>query len=141
MWQSVEVQEYLGKWGRTHPLDPRGLVEAVGETAQEADPVDAALERHLNIALAVSFIGLGAIAPIDLGIVDKLCDAGRDTRPEIAGALTACLQTQHAVLATGAQPVGHHGPSGTGPDDDVIIALRWGWRGGRGGAECAEQLG
>src|SRR5262249_25940004 len=71
----------------------RPMVVVLGLAADEDHAVDRAgaaehlTSGHVDVPAAGAFVRLGAVAPVDGGIVDHLGDADRHARPEEIGAL------------------------------------------------------
>ncbi len=63
--------------------------------------------------------GRGLVAPVQVGIVDRLVEAGRDLDEDVV-VLAACFQHGHAVFARCAQPVRQHAPGGAGANNDIV---------------------
>ena len=68
-------------------------------------------------------LGLGLIAPAELGVEDGPIVADRDVQPGIAIGPPG-LQQQHPVGGIRGQPVGEHTAGRAGPDHDEVVDVR-----------------
>ena len=101
------------------------VIEIFRLAADIEQPVDRArpaqhLAARLNDLPVVELgLGLRAVEPVDLGVVEQLAVAERDVDPDVA-VLPARLQQENAMPARGGQTVGEHAARSARADDDVV---------------------
>ena len=81
--------------------------------------------RPVAAAPGQSGVWLGAVHPVDRGVVKSHAVANRRFEPEVV-VRAARLQQQHAVRARGAEAVSEHATGRSGADDDVVKSLHSG---------------
>ena len=142
VFQAFEIRQHIGP-GPAGVAARRPVVKVLRLAAHKHHAVDAAgapqhpPARPIAAATGQSGVGLGAVHPVDGGVVKSHAVANRRFEPEVV-VRAARLQQQHAVRARGAQAVGEHATGRTGADDDVVKSLHSGENGH--GVNCSVRV-
>ena len=130
VFQAFEIGQHVGP-GPAGVAASGPVVKVRRLAAHKHHAVDAAgppqhpPARPVAAASGQSGVWLGAVHPVDRGVVKSHAVANRRFEPKVV-VRAARLQQQHAVRARGAQAVGEHATGRSGADDDVVKSLHCG---------------
>ena len=130
VFQALEIGQHIGP-GPTGVATIGPIVKVLWLTPYKHHTVDAAgtpqhpPARPITAAPGQTGVGLGAVHPVNRGVVKSHAIANRRFEPEMMVSATR-LQQQHVVRARGTQAVGEHATGRSGADNDVVKSLQSG---------------